>query len=86
VPPDSKANLVTQDTPEREEQQVVLEILDCWDLLDPLDSLVVSESRVQLVHQVLQDPRVHLDRLEHLDSQDHPVLRVLLVTLDHLGL
>lgn len=82
MPLDYKAHLVIPDTLEQEEQQAALVIPDQQDLLGPLDSLAVSESREQLVDQVLQDLRVHVGRLEQLDSQDHPDLRELLVTLE----
>lgn len=79
---DNRAHQVIPDTLEQEEQRVALVIPDQQDLLGPLDSSAVSESREQLEHQVLQDLRVHVDRVEQLDSQDHPDLRELLVTLE----
>lgn len=79
---DYKAHQVIPDTLDQEEQQVALVIPDQQDLLGQLDSLAVPESRVQLGHRVLQDLRVHVGRLEQLDSQDQPDLRELLVTLE----
>lgn len=79
---DNKDPRVIPDTLDQEEQQAALVIPDQQDLLGQLDSLAVPESREQLGPQVLQDLRVHVDRLERLDSQDHPEIRGLLVILE----